>query len=522
MLKRILRLINTVKFLKAKQIFYRFYYLFRKILFKFNVLKRPELIKSSISYPLLLDKSIHIVDSYNKRDNSFTFLNLTKRFPPNNIDWNYLEFGKLWTYNLNYFDFLSQNDSIEFGDCLIRDFISKLNYNSIGLDPYPIGLRGINWIKFFTYHNIKNRDFDNSLYGQYYILLNNIEYHLLGNHLLENGFSLIFGAYYFRDEVLYNKAKEILIDELNEQILDDGGHFERSPMYHQIILFRLLDIINLVKNNSEYKDDSKLLEFLEDRASIMLGWIEQMTFKNGSIPLFYDSSNKVAPTTAQLFEYAKRLNISTKKLPLNSSGYRKFIGNRYEIAISIGDIKASYIAGHAHSDIFTFEIYLDNKPFIVDRGISTYEANRQRDIERSSFSHNVVEVNGENQNEVWGGFRVANRAKVTSFSENGNVIEATHNGYKKFGVLHTRKWIVEKDKIVIEDFLNKRTNAIARLHFHPNIQKEEIQEQISIEGYEKYYLEEYGYSCEFNTKEKALVLVIVFQKKLKTVIRLDK
>ena len=67
--------------------------------------------------------------------------------------------------------------------------------------------------------------------------MDNIEYHILGNHLLENGFSLFFGAYYFQDEKFYVKAKKILTDELDEQILEDGAHFELSSMYHQIMLF---------------------------------------------------------------------------------------------------------------------------------------------------------------------------------------------------------------------------------------------------------------------------------------------
>ena len=37
-----------------------------------------------------------------------------------------------------------------------------------------------------------------TLYNHYQLLLNNLEYHLLGNHLLENAFSLLFGAYYFQ------------------------------------------------------------------------------------------------------------------------------------------------------------------------------------------------------------------------------------------------------------------------------------------------------------------------------------
>ena len=81
-------------------------------------------------------------------------------------------------------------------------------------------------------------------------MLNNLEYHLLGNHLLENGFSLLFGAYYFQDETIYKIAKKIVVSELEVQILADGSHFELSPMYHQILFHRVLDCIQLIKLNT--------------------------------------------------------------------------------------------------------------------------------------------------------------------------------------------------------------------------------------------------------------------------------
>ena len=37
---------------------------------------------------------------------------------------------------------------------------------------------------------------------------------------------------------------------LQEQVLGDGEHFERSPMYHCIMLYRVLDCYNLVRNNA--------------------------------------------------------------------------------------------------------------------------------------------------------------------------------------------------------------------------------------------------------------------------------
>ena len=34
--------------------------------------------------------------------------------------------------------------------------------------------------------------------------------------------------------------------ELPEQFLHDGGHFERSPMYHALLTHGLLDLVNVL------------------------------------------------------------------------------------------------------------------------------------------------------------------------------------------------------------------------------------------------------------------------------------
>ena len=92
-------------------------------------------------------------------------------------------------------------------------------------EPYPTSLRGMNWVKFLSIHNLEVRSLDRFLYSQYRILLDNLEYHILGNHLLENGFSLLLGGYYFKGSELYLKGVEIMSIELREQILSDGAHF---------------------------------------------------------------------------------------------------------------------------------------------------------------------------------------------------------------------------------------------------------------------------------------------------------
>jgi uncharacterized heparinase superfamily protein len=57
-------------------------------------------------------------------------------------------------------------------------------------------------------------------------------------------------VYFFQVKSLkiwLKKGLKIINDELNEQVLNDGGNFERSPMYHSIFLEDLLDLINISK-----------------------------------------------------------------------------------------------------------------------------------------------------------------------------------------------------------------------------------------------------------------------------------
>ena len=173
----------------------------------------------------------------------FTFLNLKHEFS----GWNFTENGMLWAYNQNYFDWINQEGFSEEEGCRwIDKFIEELPNNRIGLDPYPIALRSINWVKFFSrFPESATKERRNSLYSQIRLLEKNLEYHLLANHLLEDAYALYICAAFFCEERLLKKATTLLIKQLNEQILPDGAHYEQSVMYHCILLERLLDCINI-------------------------------------------------------------------------------------------------------------------------------------------------------------------------------------------------------------------------------------------------------------------------------------
>lgn len=518
---------HTVKYLKLIQVYYRLYYFLRNRIFSKEAAKKTVLAIHTIKWSNKLNSPL----SYIKETNSFNFLNIPHNFS-GEIDWNYNKYGKLWVYNLNYFDFLNQKEmSKEIGISIINDYISNDKILKEGKEPYPISLRGINWVKFLAENTIKDTLIDKTLYHHYKTLLKNLEYHLLGNHMLENAFSLLFGAYYFQDEKLYAKSKKLLISELDEQILNDGAHYELSPMYHQIILTKLLDCIQLIKLNSVWKRNDLLL-FLEEKASLMISWLKNITYKNGNIPMVNDATFNIAPNSRELFSYAKYLGIQSRSLPLSDSGYRKIKTNNYELFIDVGNVGPDYQPGHAHSDTFNFELIKEDNPVIVDTGISTYEKNAIRQYERATHSHNTVKIDSKDQSQVWGGFRVGKRAKIIQLLEKPNFIEASHDGYLGDGYIHTRAFFWSTNELIIEDKINKSTSnkAEAFFHLHSSVTKpilngtsiilESSGVSIKFERASNICIEEYQLSAGFNKTNLAYKVVVVFDQTLKTKILL--
>jgi hypothetical protein len=521
---RIKLILHTVKYLRFEQVAYRVLYALKNRFvskeYNTTLLKPVEPIqwKSGIDKPT----------SY-LSNQTFRFLNITHDFGEH-IDWNYAEYGKLWTYNLNYFDFLNQQE-IQKSESLqlMHHFIDETETLKDGLEPYPISLRAINWIKYLSKENIADATIDESLYNQYLRLLDRLEYHLLGNHLLENGFSLLFGAYYFKDEKLYSKAKNIIGEELIEQILEDGGHFELSPMYHQIILDRLLDCIALVQQNP-WKSDTDFLEFMMLKATLMLSWLNRMTFRNGDIPMMNDSAFQIAPSTAQINKYAKELGVFSLDTKLSDSGYRKFENETYEICLDVGEVGPTYQPGHAHADTFGFVLHANKKPLLVDPGISTYNMGEIRERERATDYHNTVTIDGENSSQVWAGFRVAKRAHVQIFQDDSTKVKASHNGYKSKGTKHTRSFQCTDYEIVITDTLDSSQPGEAHFHFHPDCQIQVIssekkvkieQNTITFAGSIALKEQSYQYAAGYNNLIEAKKLIVSFQNTLTTTIKIE-
>lgn len=228
-----------------------------------------------------------------RSDDIFSFIFLNERGSVSNSEsWNDPAKEKLWLYNLHYFEDLVSEDAESKRDWHREYIDSWISQNPImggnGWEPYPSSLRIVNWIKYFLNGEEPEPRWLESLYQQAHVLYHNLEYHLLGNHLLANGKALVFAGLYFEDgsaDNWLNKGLEILNEQLEEQILSDGAHFELSPMYHCIILADLLDLLNLF-NEYHNKQLERCIALLREKVALMLGWLSRMAHADGRISFF--------------------------------------------------------------------------------------------------------------------------------------------------------------------------------------------------------------------------------------------
>lgn len=392
-------------------------------------------------------------------------------------DWNSPALEKLWLYNLHYFDDMTAQGASTrrawHRQLVDRWVVENPPGTGVGWEPYPISRRVVNWVKWSLSGNELGVAGLHSLAVQLRYLTKRLEVHLLGNHLFANAKALCFGGIYFSGEEAdrwYALGKKVIDDQLDEQILDDGGHFERSPMYHALMLEDMLDLVS-------FCDACGLPVNAHWRNTIvkMLGWLATMTHPDGEIAYFNDAATGIAPRTDELMDYAKRLGLglpperlSTPSGLFRESGYARIEQGGSVLFADVGSVGPDYLPGHAHAGTLSFELSFAGHRVLVNSGTSVYGSGRERQRQRGTAAHNTVRLDGQDSSEVWAGFRVARRARVFDVVCGKNTLSAGHNGYGRLSgrPLHHRKWTVDSDGLEVVDEVAGAGGHLAEVFFH--------------------------------------------------------
>lgn len=485
------RFLRTVRHLQAKQAAYQILHRLRRSR------AGPERVAGrgpmpSPMWPGGAGTSLRTGDAANDTDRmlagSFMFLNRAEviGYPP---DWNVTALPRLWLYHLHYHDFLQQL-SFQSAREVALDWIAhhRPGPGRAGWEPYPVSRRIVNWCTRFIGRDRARTLADDmfrdtlwaSLCEQAEYLARRLEWHLLGNHLLENAVALSMAGSCFDHPAArrwLTTGQALLDRELPEQILSDGGHVERSPMYQSRVLdaLLLLDAIG----------DPALRERTRPHLPRLAGSLADMTHPDGGIALLNDSAFGVYPPPLELVAASgAKPPRDVGTFALGETGYygARTAEGHYVIC-DVGPLGPNYQPGHGHADLFSFELSLYGSRVVVDSGVSTYEAGPMRDYCRSTRAHNTVEVDGRNQAELWAAFRVGRRPRPQgvrwSASDGGFRLSGRHAGYRHLpgSPIHTRTFRWQREgKLEVRDRVEgiRAVRSVARLHFHPKCRLDDI------------------------------------------------
>ena len=346
----------------------------------------------------------------------------------------------LWSFNLHYFEWgvalAARWRETGEGRCLygskglVRSWMLACPYpEGDAWHPYTISLRLLNWLiaidlfggalqgdgAFFA-------EMRESMYRQYKHLLANQETHLRANHWWENLKTLAIASAAFGESDVHARVMRRLEGQLNEQVLPDGVHFERSIMYHKLVLEGMLRVY-VASTQLGFALPGNFMP----KAKSMLDAMASLERGMGKTPFFNDSADGVAKECCPLAAACSRLlgmDADDTKTAFPDAGYYKLYGGDVAVMVDAGEPGPSYMLGHAHCDCLSFELSYRGEPVVVNSGTYAYQSGL-RPYFRSTAAHNTCVVDGEEQLECWGEHRVGRGYRLLGAAFGGNSVLAS-------------------------------------------------------------------------------------------------
>jgi uncharacterized heparinase superfamily protein len=302
-------------------------------------------------------------------------------------------------------------------------------------------------------------------------------------------------------------GRDILLTEAHRQVLEDGGHAERSAHYHRYST----DFYLLASNVAQAGGDPQVGAFRE-AARRQAAYLRLLADDHGRLPLIGDDdggqlfpicgrtpsdcSDTLAVAAVLLDEPALAVSTAPEEAywlcggaaaldtlaagsapqsaALQASGYCVSRNTRGDHLIFDCGAHGFLNGGHAHADALSIVLTVGGRPLLVDPGTATYTMDpERRDRFRSTAMHNTVVVDGRSQSVPSGPFHWRTRvdARCTGWTPaaDGDRIAGRHDGYAP--VLHERQvtaahgtgWVIV-DRLMGEGSVR----AAAMWHIHPS------------------------------------------------------
>lgn len=351
-----------------------------------------------------------------------------------------------------------------------------------GWNPFTVAYRSQVWLRLRPYLDHSSRPtpgsladrLDRSLFAHGLSLERSLEHHLGANHLFKDLCALAMLSAHFTgptSDRWFAIVEKELPKQIGVQILSDGGHYERSPMYHLLVLGDLLDASTALRaRRSEFAS-----RWLNGPVQRMTEFLEGILHSDGEIPLFNDSVLGQTAASLTVLERARKFLAGNVANPpaegmchFPQSGYTRFSRAGFTLVFDHGPLGPDEQMGHVHNDVLSFELVSGTERLIVDRGVYEYTSGTRRSQCRSIRSHNAPNLEGKEQSEIWSSFRVAQRwhPHRSGFGSEGEVWWAAGAWSRAdMGTIERRISSFPEGIFLIEDRIDPVTPALCEIPF---------------------------------------------------------
>ncbi|MCP1230629.1 heparinase II/III family protein [Acetobacter indonesiensis] len=280
---------------------------------------------------------------------------------------------------------------------------------------------------------------------------------------------------------------KLIDDEIEEQILPDGGHKTRCPEDQFQTVRELAEMLSILQAG-RLPLPTTLME-AADRAAPVL---RAMRHGDGGLMLFNGSMERNAQLIEHVLNRASRSRILSASLP--ETGYSRLASGR---ALLIADTGTSAPTGYdktAHAGMLSFEFSSGRQRLIVNCGASTQRGWAQ--ALRQAAAHSVLEFAEISPISIDRTGAVTKRPKVTqahATQDGAHWLYMTHDGYKaQGGGLYARQLYLGKDGQTLrgEETLQggNRADYQVRFHLHPDVTVEQAENGFLLHTQEESWL----------------------------------
>lgn len=409
------------------------------------------------------------------RDGWFDFLSQPADFR-GGVDWDARGRSPLWRYQLEYLaplvDLCRAGDA-ETAARLVAGWSGRRAraWDPVAWHPYPVSMRLTNLCTAAGtaggFAALGDGAADLAAVHAAH-LAEHLEHDVRGNHLLENLFALLVFARHF-DGALAARCEAVARDglarEVPAQVLDDGGHFELSPMYHAHVLHRLLGVAELLGTG-----DAFVAGVVAPAVARMRAFLAGILCPDGEIPLVGDSVRGFAPPANALLGDV-RPSPRDGVTSFAATGLHVLRTPRLWAVFDAGAVCPDALPAHGQADTLTVEVWCDGACVVGDPGVHDYTG-PERAWGRSSRAHSTLTVDDADTSEVYASFRVGGRAHVDFVQADAHQVTAAMTPWRG-GARLTRIVRIDAEGPslrITDDGLGAAGSAVrSRLHLAPGV-----------------------------------------------------